>query len=381
MGRAFLILRLFHHASRPVAVGAALLAISGAAATTQNAPLGSSTAEQASVYKVDPAWPRTLPNHWTLGPVCGVAVDRHGNIWISQRPADHDPAPQVLEFAPDGILLLSWGGPGPGYDWPQEVHGIYVDLHDNVWVGGAGNTDNQVLKFTREGRFLLQIGHPGQNKGSNDTQNLGSPAQMVVDESANELYVADGYVNHRIIVFDATTGAYKRHWGAYGTRPDDAFYTQLGIKPGEHTGNGNKKAVTAGPPPPQFDLVHSVRLSKDGLVYVCDRSNNRIQVFRKDGTFLQEAFIANDVLASGSTSDIGFSTDAQQRFAFVLDSTRDRVYVLDRKSLRTIGSFGEEGPLSGQFRTVHNMDVDSKGDLFITESRGMRVQKFVPSKP
>jgi DNA-binding beta-propeller fold protein YncE len=285
-------------------------------------------------------------------------------------------APPVLEFAPDGTLLSSWGGPGAGYDWPKEEHGIYVDRHDNVWLAGAGDTDAQILKFTSKGKFLLQIGHPGQSHGSNDTENLGAPANMVVDEAANELYVADGYVNHRVIVFDAKTGAYKRHWGAYGKRPDDSYYTKLGIKPGQHTNDGSK-AVPTGASLPQFDLVHSVRISKDGLVYACDRSNNRIQVFHKDGTFIREVFIANTRLASGSTSDIGFSVDPQQRFAFVEDSTNNRVYILDRKSLKVLSTIGGPGREPGQFRIAHNMAVNSKGDLFITESAGARVQKFV----
>jgi DNA-binding beta-propeller fold protein YncE len=224
--------------------------------------------------------------------------------------------------------------------------------------------------------LLLQTCHAGQNRGCNDTENLGAPAGMVVDETANELYVADGYVNHRIIVFDATTGAYKRHWGAYGKPPDDSYYTQLGIKPGEHPDNGHMKRVPTAPPP-QFDLVHSVRLSNDGLVYACDRSHNHIQVFRKDGTFLQEAYFANDILASGSSSDIGFSIDPEQRLAVVLDSTKQRVYIVDRKSLKVLSTFGEAGEMPGQFDLVHNMAVGSKGDLFITESMGRRVQKFV----
>jgi len=381
----------FHKVLRTVAINAALLAVCVIPTIAQAPPQKSSVAEKVPAYQVDPAWPKPLPNHWMVGPVCGVAVDSRDHVWILQRPGElpknpteeqkamqalRKATPPVLEFAPDGTLLSSWGGPGPGYDWPKEEHGIYVDRHNNVWVGGAGAEDDQILKFTRKGKFLLQIGHPGQNRGSNDTENLGSPAQMVVDEAANEVYVADGYVNHRVIVFNATTGAYKRHWGAYGKRPDDSYYTKLGIKPGDHPSNGNK-STQVGPPSPQFDLVHSVHISKDGLVYVCDRSNNRIQVFRKDGTFVQEAFIANDRIGSGSTSDIGFSVDPQQRYAFVADSTKSHVYVLDRKSLKILSTFGEHGKLPGQFGIAHNMAVNSKGDLFVTESAGSRVQKFV----
>jgi DNA-binding beta-propeller fold protein YncE len=382
-------------AARPLII--AVLAVGSAIGSAQSpAHRTSSRVERVPAFRVDPKWPKPLPHHWTMGPVCGVAVDTHGNIWIVQRPVDlapnarvtsslpakakpaFHPAPQVLEFAADGSLLSSWGGPGPGYDWPSEVHGIYVDRRDSVWIGGAGNKDDQILKFTRKGKFELQIGHPGQSRGSNDTENLGGPANMVIDEAANELYVADGYVNHRVIVFDATTGAYKRHWGAYGRRPDDRYYTERGIEPGEHPNNdGRSSQVPAGPPPPQFDLVHAVRIAKDGLVYVCDRSHNRIQVFTKNGAFVQEAFIANDLLASGSVSDIGFSKDAQQRFAFVLDSTKQHVYVLDRKSLKILSTFGEQGSLPGQFGIAHNLAVDAHGNLFITESKGQRIQKFV----
>ena len=312
-----------------------------------------------------------------LGVVVGVAVDRQDHIWIVHRPSSVQPAdapppaqaaPPVLEFAPDGTLLSSWGGPGPGYDWPQQEHGIYVDQHDNVWLGGAGDKDDQILKFTRQGKFLLQIGHPGQSRGNNDTHNLGAPATMVVDEPANELYVADGYVNHRVIVFDATTGAYKRHWGAYGKRPADS--------PAGTAAESKPKYDPAAPPSPQFSIVHGVRISNDGLVYVCDRTNDRLQVFRKDGTLVQEAFIKKETLGSGSVSDIGFSVDPQQRFAFIADGTNQQVHILDRKSLKVLASFGGPGHEPGQFTTAHNMALDSKGNLFVTESGGKRVQKF-----
>ena len=354
------------------------------AALSQTPSQSGSTTEQVPVYQVDPAWPKPLPNNWVLGTVCGVAVDRQDHVWIVHRPDSVLPNPQqplahaappVLEFAADGTLLASWGGPGSGYEWPQEEHGIYVDLRDNVWLAGAANKDNQILKFTSNGKFLMQIGHAGQNRGSDDKENLGGPAAMAIDNAANELYVADGYVNHRIVVLDATTGAFKREWGAYGKRPDDSYYTKLGIKPGQHSSKLNKGIP--GPPSPQFDLVHGVAISKDGLVYVCDRTNNRLQVFRKDGTFVQEVFIANDLLGSGTVSDIGLSVDPRQRFAFVADIDNDRVYILDRKSLKVLSTFGSHGELPGQFRGPHNMAVNSKGDIFITESGGGRVQRFV----
>ncbi len=283
--------------------------------------------EQAPVFRVDPAWPKPLPNHWIVGAVVGVAVDGRDHVWITHRPSTLQPnetrsiwraAPPVLEFDRDGTLVSSWGGPGPGYEWPQLEHGIYVDQQDHVWLGAGGDKDAQLLKFTRQGKFLLQIGHQGQGRGSNDTANLGAAANMVVDAAANELYVADGYVNHRIIVFDATTGSYKRHWGAYGKRPDDSYFTRAGEKlPPPFSGavqheNKPSQYDPAGPPPPQFRIVHAVQISHDGLVYVCDRTNDRLQVFRKDGTFVQEAFIAKETFGSGSVWDIGFSVDPQQ---------------------------------------------------------------------
>jgi DNA-binding beta-propeller fold protein YncE len=343
-------------------------------------------------YQVDPAWPKQLPNHWLVGAVVGVAVDAKDHVWITHRPSTLQPnetrsfwkaAPPVLEFDQDGTLVSSWGGPGPGYEWPQLEHGIYIDHQDNVWLGGGGDKDAQILKFTRQGKFLLQIGHQGKNGGSNDTQNLGGTANMVVDAAANELYVADGYVNHRVIVFDATTGAYKRHWGAYGKKPDDGYFLSAGERlPGPFSGavqheNKPSQYDPKGPPPPQFRIVHAVRISNDGLVYVCDRTNDRIQVFRKDGTFVQEAFIAKETFGSGSVWDIGFSTDPQQTYLIVPDGTNQQVYVVLRKSLEVVSTFGGAGHWAGQFYGAHNLAIDSKGNLFITETyEGKRVQKF-----
>ncbi len=348
---------------------------------------------QAPTFAVDPAWPRPLPGRWLLGARAGVAVDSRDHVWIVHRPATLQPnetrsiwhaAPPVIEFDPAGNVVSSWGGPGEGYEWPDLEHGIYVDPDDNVWIGGGGEKDAQILKFTRQGKFLLQIGRKGRNTGSNDTQNLGGPANMTVDRTANELYVADGYVNHRVIVFDATTGAYKRHWGAYGKRPDDSYFTSAGERlPSPFSGavqNENRPSNydPNGPPPPQFRIVHVVRIANDGLVYVCDRTNDRIQVFQKDGTFVTEAFFAKQTLGSGSVWDIGFSTDRAQTYLFVPDGTNQQVYVVRRDTLAVVSAFGRAGHWAGQFYGAHNLAVDSKGSLFITETyEGKRVQKFV----
>jgi DNA-binding beta-propeller fold protein YncE len=344
-------------------------------------------------FQVDPMWPAQLPNQWIIGAVAGVAVDSRDHVWIVHRPSTLQPnelrsewqaAPPVLEFDPAGNMVAAWGGPAPGYEWPELEHGIYVDGDDNVWLGGGGESDAHVLKFSRRGEFLLQIGRQGRNAGSNGTTNLGGAANMVVDEEAGELYVADGYVNHRVIVFDAQTGAYKRHWGAYGRRPDDTYFEQAGEDlPPPFSGAVQHEDAPSqyepnGPPPPQFRIVHAVRISDDGLVYVCDRTNDRIQVFQKDGTFVQEAFIARETLGSGSVWDIGFSIDADQRFLFVPDGTNQRVRVLLRESLEVVGTFGAAGRWAGQFYGAHNLAVDSQGSLYITETyEGKRVQKFV----
>jgi glyoxylase-like metal-dependent hydrolase (beta-lactamase superfamily II) len=348
-------------------------------------------------YAVDPFWPKPLPNHWIIGAVAGVAVDSRDHVWLTHRPSTLQPnelrsmwkaAPPVLEFDADGVLVQAWGGPGAGYEWPQLEHGIYIDARDNVWLGGGGDTDAQILKFTRDGRFLLQIGRQGKGRGSNDTANLGAAANMVVDEAARELYVADGYVNHRIIVFDADSGAYKRHWGAYGRTPDDSFFAKAGEKlPGPFSGAVQHEDKPSQfdpdlPPPPQFRIVHAVRIANDGLVYVCDRTNNRLQVFRKDGTFVREAFLAKRTFGSGSVWDIGFSPDPQQTYATVIDGTNQQVYTLKRDSLDIVDTFGGAGRWAGQFYGAHNLAVDSAGNLFIGETyEGKRIQKFTLLRP
>jgi len=344
------------------------------------------------VYEVEPFWPKPLPNQWIIGAVAGVSVDQRQHVWIIHRPGTLQPnetrsiwkaAPPVLEFAADGTLLSSWGGPGDGYEWPELEHGIHVTANDEVWLGGGGPSDAQVLKFNRAGRFLLQIGRRGAGRGSNDIENLGAPANMVVDPKAGELYVADGYVNHRVIVFDAVTGAYKRHWGAYGRRPDDGFFERLGERlPAPFSGvvqheNRPSQYDPEGPPAPQFRIVHAVRISNDGLVYVCDRTNNRIQVFQRDGTFVKEVVVARPTLGSGSVWDIAFSPDREQKFLIVPDGTNQQIRVLDRHSLAVLHSFGGAGRWAGQFYGAHNIASNSRGDLFIAETyEGKRVQKF-----
>src|SRR5437667_1652096 len=339
----------------------------------------SAAAAVASRFEVDPLWPKPLPNHWILGQSIGVAVDAQDHIWMIHRGdslEDNEkalatktasccaPAPPVLEFDQAGNLINHWGGPGQGYEWPQSNHGITIDHKGNVWIGGNGQKDSEVLKFTQDGKFLLQIGHFGQSKGSLDTENLRQAAKIFVDQAANEAYVADGYGNHRVIVFDADTGKFKRMWGAYGNKPDDQNY-----------GRYNPNA----PPLQQFrNPVHCSEISKDGLVYVCDRANDRIQVFHKEGTFVKEVFIQKNTLGSGSVWDIAFSRDPQQKYIYLADGENDRVHILDRESLEVLTSFGEGGRQPGEFYGVHSIATDSKGNIFTTETyRGQRVQKFI----
>ncbi|MEP6962046.1 MAG: hypothetical protein ABI995_08205 [Acidobacteriota bacterium] len=335
---------------------------------------------QAPRFEVDPLWPKPLPNHWRIGSTIGVSVDAQDHVWVLHRPATLtakevyattnppgaiccSPAPPVLEFDAAGNLVNSWGGPGQGYEWPASNHGITVDYKGNVWIGGNDVKDSQVLKFTKAGKFLLQIGHAGQSKGSNDTANVHQAAKVFVDPKANEAYVADGYGNKRVIVFDADTGAYKRHWGAYGNKPDDA-----------NLGPYNPAAPAA----QQFrNPVHCAELANDGLLYACDRTNDRIQVFTKDGKFVKEKFIEKNTLGDGAVFDIAFSKDAAQKYIFLADGANDRIHVLLRDSLEELTNFGDGGRQPGQFYAVHSIAIDSKGNLYTTETyEGKRVQKF-----
>ena len=322
-------------------------------------------------FEVDASWPRPLPNNWLMGQASGVAVDRRDHVWVIQRPKSLTedergatllpprnlccaPAPPVMEFDGAGTLVQAWGGAGTASSWPENEHGIFVDHRDRVWIAGNGARDGQILAFTRDGKFVMEIGEPGVVGNDADTRRLNRPANMVVDPATNELFVADGYGNHRVIVFDADTGAYKRHWGANGRPPGDPS-----VKP--------------------FDTpVHCVRLARDGLLYVCDRKNNRIQVFRKDGTFLQEIVVAPETRGAGSTWDADLSADRLQTFLFNADGENNRVWMLRRDSGLILGAFGRSGRQAGQFHWVHNLAVDSRGNVYTTEvDSGKRAQKFV----
>jgi len=369
---------------RSILAGAAFIALIIALgigqALLQNQADAQGRTVQAPRFEVDPLWPKPLPNHWLLGMAIGVHVDDQDHVWIIHRSSAtlHNNekaletgvgeccrgAPPVLVFDQAGNLVRSWGGPGEGYEWPGSNHGIFVDHKGNVWIGGNGPKDAHILKMTKEGKFLQQFGGMGKNAGSNNLENFGRVAKIWVDPKANEAYVADGYLNKRVAVLDADTGKMKRYWGAYGNKPDD---TPL------------PKYDPAAEPSKQFrNPVHCSDLSNDGLLYVCDRQHNRLQVFKTDGTFVREAFYAKNTLGSGSTWDIAFSKDPQQRFIFIADGTNEVVRVVLRETLEEITNFGDGGRQPGQFYGVHSIATDSKGNIYTTETyEGKRVQRFV----
>ena len=372
-------------------------------------------------FQVDPFWPKPLPNHWLLGSVTGVAVDARDHVWVVHRGYDSMtarteigaatnpktaeeccvPAPPVLEFDPSGKLVGQWGGRGETYDWPVSPGGIAIDPKGTVWIAaagppqipGAGNAptrtrtsqassssspsagsgtsappaprppDAHVLKFSTRGEFLLQIGKAGSPGDSNSTMGLNRPANVELDSNANELYVADGFGNHRVVVFDAGSGAYKRHWGGSGEKPDDA--TQPPYDP-----------ETA--PATQFRTVSCVRIARDGKVYVCDRGNNRIQVFERTGKYLTQTVISKETRGTGSVWDLALSRDPQQQFLYVADGHDQKVFILRRDTLEIVGTFGDGGRYPGTFYSVGSIAVDSQGNVYTGETlEGKRVQKFI----
>jgi DNA-binding beta-propeller fold protein YncE len=349
-------------------------------------PMRGTAAEQPIVeipiFEVDPLWPKPLPEEALLGMTIGVSVDAQDNVWIVHRGAAtlsnnekgstlNPPvsicckaAPPVIAFNQAGDVVHSWGGPGQGYEWPESMHGVFVDFKGDVWLGGNGAKDSQVLKFTKDGKFLMQSGHQGKNAGSNDPENFGRVAQITVNPKTNEAFVADGYKNKRVAVLDGDTGKIKRFWGAYGNKPDDS-------PQGPYNPTATALQQYRSP-------VHCVALANDDLLYVCDRQHDRVQVFKPDGTFLKEQFFAKNTLASGSTWEIAFSKDPAQRFIYLTDGQNERVRIVQRDTLTELASFGRGGRQPGEFYGVHSIAVDSKGNIYTTETyEGKRVQKFV----
>ncbi len=356
--------------------------------------------DKVPAYQVDPFWPKPLPNDWILGQVSGIAVDDNDNVWLVHRPGSLTqreagavqnprwadccvPAPPVLQLDPEGNVLQAWGGTEEGGRWVRSEHGIYIDQEANVWLGSMNEV---VLKCTNDGKRLLTLGEPlpppdpnvpapqrpdpsptgaiRQLPGhSNDTTRFASPTDIVVDPDANEAFISDGYGNRRVIVVDSRTGEYKRHWGAYGETPSDVQLPDY---------------VAGETPARSFrSPVHAVRISNDGLLYVADRPNNRIQIFHKSGEFIEEHFIATWTLAMGSVWDLDFSPDPAQTFLYVADGTNMKVWILTRKDMKIVGTFGRGGRQAGQFEWVHNVACDSHGNIYTSEvNTGKRVQKF-----
>lgn len=335
---------------------------------------------EAPAFKVDPAWPK-IPNNWQFGQVASVAIDAADHVWVLQRPGTLTPeekpraAPPLLEFDAAGNFVQAWGGPGEGYQWPNSEHGVYVDPKGFVWIGGNGDNDHQILKFTKAGKFVLQIGRAGTSMGNADTRNLNQPADTFVYAKTNELFVADGYGNRRVIVFDADTGAFKRMWGAFGNAPTDG------------APDLSQADIGADGSPQFIQPVHAARVSNDGLVYVSDRGGKRVQVFTIDGKFVSQVFIGRDCRPPGcgngtTAASTAFSPDAAQRFLFVGNRSQAKVMVFDRRTLALLDSFGRWGSAPGEFGTLHHMASDSKGNLYVTEvtplkPENRRIQKFV----
>jgi sugar lactone lactonase YvrE len=332
-------------------------------------------------FKVDPSWPLEMPNKWIMGAVTGVFVDAKQHVWVTHLPetlteeelyAEQTPpmgtcchaAPPVLEFDAQGKLVQGWGqgSKDDTSNWPRNPHGIFVDHNDFVWIGTYMH--HRVMKFTRDGKLLMTIGQYDKNAGSNDTTLLGGPAGIWVDPKTNEVYIADGYRNRRVIVFDGASGKYLRHWGAYGEKPDD-------------TEKFDPKTMVSGALPKQFSTVHGLTGSKDGKIYVADRRGNRIQVFDHQGRFLAEKVIAPATLSSGSAFVIVLSPDAQEQWLYLADGTNHKVWILRRSDLEVVGEFGRGGRQVGQFLRPHGMSIDAQGNLYVGEaSTGRRVQKF-----
>jgi hypothetical protein len=413
--------------------GVLALGIAASGCQTKAAPdLATDDGDEVPIYEWDPYWPkRPLPNHWVLGNVAGIDVDAEDHVWVLNRPRSllvgHEddaaypqpeseccvPPPSIVEFDAMGNVLQGFGGPGPEFEWanggmgsgnstnqgsPQQVprgydptysakapapptinleprpyhwvrseHSLTVDANRNVWIGGS-----HLMKFSREGKFLLEVGYAAE-RGKVDSHNTtllgggGNIAGVAVDTTANEVFVADGYANRRVIVFDSETGAFKRYWGAYGKPPDDT------VPP-------RKLPFTWSPsdtPPSQFAVAHSARIDKDGLLYIGDRNNSRIQVFRKDGTFVKEAFIRPSTMR-GTVLDLNFSKDAEQRWLFVADGRNDKVWILRRADLQVVGEIGNGGQMGGEFTIAHAVAADSENNIYVGESlTGNRVQRFL----
>ena len=366
-------------------LAAALVALGIGQSKLQEPTIAASNDTMAPAFQVDPLWPKPLPNHWITGNTIGVDVDDRDHIFTVHRNTENmfggrteiglalgvaeccTPAPPILEYDIEGNLINAWGGPveGAPYQWPESNHGIEVAANGDVWIGGNGGPDSHVLVFSRDGDYIRTVGVPGEEFDSNSTTAFGRVAEIAIDEEAGEAYFADGYVNKRVAVVDVATGAFKRYWGAYGssTVDDDADDTYTPGQPGPD--------VFRGP-------VHCAEPSNDGLIYVCDRGADRVQVFRPDGTFVSEHIYNPATLAQGSTWDIAFSPDEDQEFIYLADGQNFKISIIDRESMEVLFTFGDGGRPPGLFYAPHSIATDSEGNIYTTETyEGKRVQKFL----
>jgi len=364
---------------------ATLVALGIGQSKLQEPTIAASNDVMAPAFLVDPLWPKPLPNHWITGNTIGVDVDDRDHIFTVHRNTENmfggrteiglalgvaeccTPAPPILEYDIEGNLINAWGGPveGAPYQWPESNHGIEVAANGDVWIGGNGGPDSHVLVFTRDGEYIRTVGVPGEEFDSNSTTAFGRVAEIAIDEDAGEAYFADGYVNKRVAVVDVATGAFKRYWGAYGSTDidDDADDTYTPGQPGPD--------VFRGP-------VHCAEPSNDGLIYVCDRGADRVQIFRPDGTFVSEHIYNPATLAQGSTWDIAFSPDEDQEFIYLADGQNFKISIIDRASMEVLYTFGDGGRQPGLFYAPHSIATDSEGNIYTTETyEGKRVQKFL----
>lgn len=368
--------------SRSALAGALLTSLSALLACEASDSASTGPPDEPPVFRVDPSWPKELPHGWILGPITSVFVDGRNHVWVThlremltpeETAAAQDPpignccvpAPAVIEFDPSGAVVQAWGHPSQDLsEFPRNPHGLFIDHKENVWIGTYRH--HRVMKFTRYGEHLATLGEYDVTGGSADTRLLGGPAGVWVEPHTNEVFVADGYRNRRVVVFDGDTGEYMRHWGAYGELPNDETEYDYAARTADSA------------PPPQFSTVHALIGSADGLIYVADRRGNRIQVFQQDGTFVTEKTVAPLTRASGSAFVVALSTDIDQRWLYLADGTNHQVWILRRSDLEIVGGFGRAGRQAGQFIRPHGMDVDSHGNVYVGEaSTGRRIQKFV----
>lgn len=374
---------------RSLLIGAAFLVVLAVLVAGQRFAAEAAAAQargtvQAPRFEVDPTFPKPLPNGWYQGQTIGLWVDAQDHVWIVHRPdvldaaegaaAQNPPtgeccsiAPPILEFDQAGTLLRHWGGSdGPGYQWPASNHGLNIDSSGNVWIGGNGAADGHVLKFTQDGKFVMQVGKKGVTRDSLAQDHFFQVAKTFFYAPSNEVFVADGYGNKRVAVIDADSGKMKRFWGAYGKPPDD------------------KAALEQGPYDPTATYqhfrgpVHCADVSNDGFVYVCDRTSNRLQIFRTDGTFVREVYTQRDSRGDGSVWDVAFSRDPAQRFLYVADGRNQKLRIFDRQSMEELTNFGKGGHYPGEWYSLHNIATDSKGNLYTVETyQGRRLQRFL----